>query len=53
MPLNLYALVYTRTQMNACMWQGDWVLPSSREALDCDSAWNQLLRQALPGLFAQ
>lgn len=31
--------------------QADWVLPSSREALDADSPWNQELRQQLPGLF--
>ncbi|GIL57412.1 hypothetical protein Vafri_12576, partial [Volvox africanus] len=28
-----------------------WVVPSSREALDADSPWNQGLRAQLPGLF--
>lgn len=31
--------------------QGDWEVPSSREALDVDSPWNQVLRGQLPGLF--
>lgn len=31
--------------------QGDWEVPSSREALDADSPWNQVLRGQLPGLF--
>ncbi|KXZ46648.1 hypothetical protein GPECTOR_41g612 [Gonium pectorale] len=31
--------------------QADWVVPSSREALDADSPWNQVLRAQLPGLF--
>ncbi len=28
-------------------------MPSSREAVDCDSAWNELLREQVPNLFLQ
>ncbi len=31
--------------------QGDFVVPSSRQDLDLDSPWNQLLRSKVPGLF--
>jgi hypothetical protein len=31
--------------------QGDFVVPSSRQDLDLDSPWNQLLRSRVPGLF--
>ncbi|XP_024517181.1 uncharacterized protein LOC9630255 [Selaginella moellendorffii] len=33
--------------------QGDFILPSSREDLDRDSAWNQWLRAEVPKLFLQ
>lgn len=31
--------------------QADFIVPSSREAVDCDSAWNELLREHVPNLF--
>ena len=35
------------------MLQGDWIVPSSREAIDQGSSWNQWLREeGLPALFA-
>ncbi len=33
--------------------QADWVVPSSREAVDSDNAWNQALRLHIPGAFVQ
>ncbi|XP_078467254.1 LOW QUALITY PROTEIN: uncharacterized protein LOC144730360 [Lampetra planeri] len=33
--------------------QGDFEVPSSREDVDRDSAWNQWLRSEIPGLFLQ
>ena len=33
------------------MLQGDFVVPSSREAVDNNNAWNQELRSQLPQLF--
>ena len=36
-----------------CMLQADFIVPSSREAVDCDSAWNELLRDQVPNLFLQ
>ena len=36
-----------------CMLQADFIVPSSREAVDCDSAWNELLREQVPNLFLQ
>ena len=35
------------------MLQADFIVPSSREAVDCDSAWNELLRDQVPNLFLQ
>ena len=33
--------------------QADFIVPSSREAVDCDSAWNEMLREQVPNLFLQ
>lgn len=33
--------------------QGDFIVPSSREAVDCDSPWNQALRSHLPTLLVK
>lgn len=33
--------------------QADFIVPSSREAVDCDSAWNEVLREQVPSLFLQ
>lgn len=33
------------------MLQSDFILPSSREEVDSDSAWNQWLRSEIPEVF--
>ena len=33
--------------------QADFIVPSSREAVDNDSAWNELLREQVPNLFSK
>ena len=33
--------------------QADFTVPSSRESLDNDSAWNEMLRGQVPDLFLQ
>lgn len=43
LPLRTYGLKF--------ILQGDFVLPSSREEVDSDSAWNQWLLAEFPGLF--
>ncbi|KAK9138344.1 hypothetical protein Sjap_008938 [Stephania japonica] len=43
LPLRMYGLKF--------ILQGDFVLPSSREEVDGDSAWNQWLLSEFPGLF--
>lgn len=37
----------------SCTLQADFIVPSSREAVDCDNAWNELLREKVPNLFLQ
>lgn len=34
-----------------CLLQADFTVPSSREAVDADNAWNQMLRARIPDLF--
>lgn len=36
-----------------CFLQADWVVPSSREAVDTDNGWNQALRAELPAMVAR
>lgn len=31
----------------------DWIVPSNRESVDSSSAWNQMLRAAIPELFVR
>ena len=38
---------------NCASWQANFIVPSSREAVESDSAWNQELRSHLPQLFLQ
>lgn len=38
---------------NLTALQADFIVPSSREAVDCDSAWNEVLREQVPSLFLQ
>lgn len=40
------------TQLHPLL-QADFIVPSSREAVDCDSAWNEVLREQVPSLFLQ
>ena len=51
-------------QLTGCPWlpsltsavagmQADFTVPSSRESLDNDSAWNEMLRGQVPDLFLQ
>ena len=35
------------------MFQSDYILPSSREEVDSDSAWNQWLRSEIPEVFVK
>ncbi|KAL3693177.1 hypothetical protein R1sor_006828 [Riccia sorocarpa] len=43
LPLRAYGLRF--------IVQGDFIVPSSREEVDCDSDWNQWLRTEIPDVF--
>ncbi|BFI30056.1 hypothetical protein AXG93_2528s1220 [Marchantia polymorpha subsp. ruderalis] len=45
LPLRAYGLRF--------IVQGDFIVPSSREEVDCDSDWNQWLRTEIPDVFIQ
>ncbi|PIA29997.1 hypothetical protein AQUCO_05800225v1 [Aquilegia coerulea] len=47
----VFAFLPLRTYGLKFILQGDFVLPSSREEVDADSAWNQWLLSEYPGLF--
>eukprot|EP00775_Hariotina_reticulata_P013386 gene13386-13513_t len=47
----VYAFLPVRRYGLNFMVQGDFVVPSSRQDLDLDNPWNQLLRSKVPGLF--
>ncbi|OVA05273.1 protein of unknown function DUF3883 [Macleaya cordata] len=47
----VFAFLPLRTYGLKFILQGDFVLPSSREEVDGDSAWNQWLLSEFPGLF--
>nr|DAD23986.1 TPA_asm: hypothetical protein HUJ06_025449 [Nelumbo nucifera] len=47
----VFAFLPLRTYGLKFILQGDFVLPSSREEVDGDSAWNQWLLSQFPGLF--
>eukprot|EP00798_Chlamydomonas_sp_ICE-L_P022831 gene22833-30005_t len=49
--LQVFAFLPLRSYGLRFVVQADFVVPSSREAVDSDSAWNQMLRDQLPGLF--
>lgn len=42
-----------KISLQSAVLQADFIVPSSREAIDCDSAWNELLREQVPNLFLQ
>lgn len=48
-----YTVSFDDVLSNCCVLQADFIVPSSREAVDCDSAWNELLREQVPNLFLQ
>ncbi|KAL6008258.1 hypothetical protein ACLOJK_033764 [Asimina triloba] len=47
----VFAFLPLRTYGLKFILQGDFVLPSSREEVDADSAWNQWLLSEFPALF--
>ncbi|GAX75620.1 hypothetical protein CEUSTIGMA_g3064.t1 [Chlamydomonas eustigma] len=47
----VYAFLPLRSYGLKLIVQGDFVVPSSREAVDSDSPWNQALRAELPTVF--
>ncbi len=47
----VFAFLPLRSYGFRFLLQGDWVVPSSREAVDTGSAWNQWLREEVPALF--
>jgi hypothetical protein len=48
----VFAFLPVRSYGFRFVLQADFVLPSSREAIDRDSAWNQRLRAEVPAAFA-
>ncbi|DBA85049.1 TPA: hypothetical protein ACH3X2_005780 [Trebouxia sp. C0005] len=53
MQQQVYAFLPLRSYGLSFIVQADFIVPSSREAIDCDSAWNELLREQVPNLFLQ
>jgi hypothetical protein len=51
-PQEVFAFLPVRPYGFKFVLQADFVLPSSREAIDRDSAWNQRLRAEVPAAFA-
>lgn len=49
--LQVFAFLPLRSYGLKFVVQADFVVPSSREALDSDSRWNQMLRAQVPRLF--
>ncbi|KAJ7565191.1 hypothetical protein O6H91_02G052100 [Diphasiastrum complanatum] len=49
----VFAFLPLRTYGLRFIIQGDFILPSSREAVDHNSAWNQWLLSEIPGLFLE
>ncbi|RUS70891.1 hypothetical protein EGW08_021345 [Elysia chlorotica] len=49
--LPVFAFLPLRTYGFRFIIQGDFDVPSSREAVDKDSSWNQWLRNGIPNLF--
>ncbi len=50
-PQQVFAFLPLRSYGFRFIVQGDFDLPSSREDVNSDSAWNQWLREELPSLF--
>jgi hypothetical protein len=51
-PQEVFAFLPVRSYGFRFVLQADFVLPSSRESIDRDSAWNQRLRAEVPAAFA-
>lgn len=47
----MYAFLPLRSYGLRFILQADWQVPSSREAVDADSPWNQALRDEVPALL--
>jgi hypothetical protein len=47
----VYAFLPMRSYGLRFVLQADWQMPSSREAVDADSAWNQALRDHVPDML--
>lgn len=47
----VYSFLPMRTYGLRFVLQADWQMPSSREAVDADSAWNQALRDEVPAML--
>lgn len=47
----VYAFLPMRSYGLRFVLQADWQMPSSREAVDADSAWNQALRDQVPDML--
>lgn len=50
-PQDVFAFLPLRSYGLRFILQGDFVVPSSREAVDADSPWNQLLRESVRDAF--
>lgn len=50
-PQQVFAFLPLRSYGFRFIVQGDFDLPSSREDVNSDSAWNQWLREEIPSLF--
>ena len=49
--LDVFAYLPLRSYGLRFLLQADWMVPSSREAVDASSAWNQFLRDRVPALL--
>ena len=52
-PQQVFAFLPLRSYGFRFIVQGDFDLPSSREDVNADSAWNQWLREKIPSLFVE
>jgi hypothetical protein len=51
-PCEVFAFLPLRNYGFRFIIQADWIVPSSREALDQSSPWNRWIRQVLPSIIA-
>eukprot|EP00741_Cyanophora_paradoxa_P009246 tig00001416_g8956.t1 len=50
-PQQVFAYLPVRSYGFKFIIQADFLVPSSRQDVDADSPWNQIIRDAVPGLF--